>query len=205
MKSLERIVSNIESELDEKDQIREIALKSSRAVVRISGSMIRGLHRKENVEEQLKELKDEVSRLSGLLVDHPDIAVAGYVESAFQEYAEVGILMSLLENDDVPSPEELGIGSVPYLLGLADVVGELRRFALNDLKAGKVESADHFLDKMEDIFTALMRFDYPDAILPVRRKQDIVRSLLEKTRGEVAVATSTRNLHEKIEEVIRKR
>jgi translin len=167
--------------------------------------MIRGLHRREDIEEQLKELKDEVSRLTGLLVDHPDIAVAGYVESAFQEYAEVGILMSLLEKDDVPSPEDLGIGSVPYLLGLADVVGELRRFALNELKSGKVEKADHYLDRMEDIFAALMRFDYPDAILPVRRKQDVVRSLLEKTRGEVAVATSTRNLHEKIEEIIKKR
>ena len=57
---------------------------------------------------------------------------------------------------------------------------------------------------MEDIFTALMRFDYPDAILPIRRKQDIVRSLLEKTRGEVAVATSARKLHAKIEEAMKK-
>jgi translin len=167
--------------------------------------MIRGLHRKERVEEHVKELKDEVSRLSGLLVDHPDIAVAGYVESAFQEYAEVVILMSILETGDVPSPDDLGIGSVPYLLGLADVVGELRRFALDELKSGKVEKADHHLDNMEDIFTALMRFDYPDAILPVRRKQDIVRSLLEKTRGEVAVATSTQKLHVKIEEAMKDR
>jgi len=197
-------VSKIETELDEKDAIREVALKSSRAVVRLSGSMIRSMHRKENVDDQLKELKDEVSRLSGLLVDHPDIAVTGYVEAAYQEYAEVAILMDVLEKEDVPSPHELGIGSAPYLLGLADVVGELRRFALDELKEGRVEKADHYLDKMEDIFTALMRFDYPDAILPIRRKQDVVRSLLEKTRGEVAVATSTRRLHVKIEEAMKK-
>lgn len=179
-------------------------MKSSRAVVRLSGSIVRGLHRKEDLKEHQKELKDEVSRLAGLLVDHPDIAVAGYVESAFQEFAEVGILISILDKGDVPSPEDLGIGNVPYLLGLADVVGELRRFALDELKSGRVEKADHYLDKMEDIFTALMRFDYPDAILPVRRKQDIVRSLLEKTRGEVAVATSHKNLQAKIEEAAKK-
>jgi translin len=166
--------------------------------------MIRGLHRREDVKEHLKDLKDEVSRLSGLVVEHPDIALAGYVESALQEYAEVTILMSMLDKDDVPSPEELGIGSVPFLLGLADTVGELRRFALDELKSGNVEKANELLEKMEDIFTALMRFDYPDAILPVRRKQDIVRSLLEKTRGEVAVATSTRSLHAKIDEALRK-
>jgi translin len=166
--------------------------------------MIRGMHRREKVDDQVKELKDEVSRLSGLLVEHPDIANAGYVEAAYQEYAEVAILMAILEEADVPSPDELGIGNAPYLLGLADVVGELRRFALDELKEGKVEKADHHLDKMEDIFTALMRFDYPDAILPIRRKQDIVRSLLEKTRGEVAVATSTRRLHVKLEEAMKK-
>jgi translin len=166
--------------------------------------MIRGLHRGEDVKEHLKELRDEVSRLSGLVVEHPDIALAGYVESALQEYAEVTILISMLDTDEVPSPEDLGIGSVPFLLGLADTVGELRRFALDELKSGNVEKANEFLEKMEDIFTALMRFDYPDAILPVRRKQDIVRSLLEKTRGEVAVATSTRRLHSKIDEAMKR-
>ena len=204
MKNLEKIVSRIESELDEKDEVREVALKSSRAVIRISGGMLRGLHRKEDVSHQFKDLKDEVSRLSGLLADHPDITAAGYIESAYQEYAEVGIMISILESGDVPSPEELGIGGVPYLLGLADTVGELRRFCLDELKSGKVEKANSFLEKMEDIFSELMRFDYPDAILPIRRKQDIVRSLLEKTRGEVAVAASTRNLHEKLEEILKK-
>ncbi|HJX04760.1 MAG TPA: translin family protein [Thermoplasmata archaeon] len=205
MKNLEKIVSKIESELDEKDEVREVALKSSRAVIRISGSILRGLHRKEDVSEQFKELKDEVSRLSGLLVDHPDIAVAGYVETAYQEYAEVGIMISLLNEEDVPSPEELGIGNVPFLLGLADTVGELRRACLDELKSGKVEKANGFLDKMEDIFSELMRFDYPEAILPIKRKQDVARSLLEKTRGEVAVAASTRNLHARLEEILKKK
>lgn len=167
--------------------------------------MIRGLHRKEDVLGQFKDLKDEVSRLTGLLADHADITAAGYVESAYQEYAEVGIMISILESGDVPTPEELGIGSVPYLLGLADTVGELRRFCLEELKSGKVEKANSYLEMMEDIFAELMRFDYPDAILPIRRKQDVVRSLLEKTRGEVAVAASTRNLHARLDEVLKKK
>jgi translin len=83
-------------------------------------------------------------------------------------------------------------------------VGELRRFCLEELKTGKVARANHFLDRMEDIFTAIMRFDYPEAIVPLRHKQDVARSLLEKTRGEVAVAASAKNLHEKIEEILRK-
>lgn len=204
MKNLEKVISKIETELDEKDQIREVALKSARAVARMAGAILRGLHRGEDGKAELVELKDEVMRLSSLLADHPELEHAGYVESAFQEYAEVGIVMALQERDDVPAPEELGIGSVPYLLGLGDTVGELRRFCLDELKQGRVARANHYLETMEDILTAIMRFDYPEAIVPLRHKQDIARSLLEKTRGEVAVAASTRNLHEKIEEVLRK-
>lgn len=172
--------------------------------MRLSGNILRGIHRGDDVKVALAEVKDEVSRLKGLLADHPELERAGYVENAFQEYAEVWIVISLLESDDVPSPEDIGIGSVPYLLGLGDSIGELRRFCLEELKAGRVAKANHYLERMEDILTAIMRFDYPEAILPLRHKQDVARSLLEKTRGEVAVATSAKILHEKIDEALKK-
>lgn len=204
MKNLDAAIEKIEAELDEKDQVREIALKSSRAVVRLSGSAIKDLHRGEKATQKLAELKDEVSRLSSLLGDHPDLTRTGYVESAFQEYAEVGIVLSLMENDDVPLPEELGIGSVPYLLALGDTVGELRRFALEALRRSDTDKANHLLDRMEDIYHALVRFDYPDAIAAVKHKQDVARSLLEKTRGDVAVATNARRLHDRLDELTKK-
>lgn len=205
MKNLDRVVSKIEAELDEKDQIREVALKSSRVVVRLSGNIVRGLHKNIERTAELEALKDEVSNLSSLVREHPELEHAGYVENAFQEYAEVNVIMSLLERADVPSPEELNVGSVPYLLALGDSVGELRRFCLDELKSGKVATANKYLEMMEDLFTALMRFDYPEAIVPLRHKQDVARSLLEKTRGEVAVAASTRNLHERLDEVLKKK
>jgi len=202
--NLERVVERIEEELDEKDHIREVALKSSRAVVRLAGTILKGMHREEDVATALDDLKDEVSRLSSLIADHPDLVSAGYVESALQEYAEVEIIMTLLDKDDVPSPDGIGVGSIAYLLALGDSVGELRRFALDELKRGNVIRANYFLDRMEDIYTSIMRFDYPDAIVAVRRKQDVARSLLEKTRGEVAVAASARNLQEKLDELLKK-
>ena len=203
MKNLDAAIERIEAELDEKDHVREIALKSSRAVVRLSGSALKDLHRGGPVKDKLSELKDEVSRLSSLLGDHPDLVRAGYVESAFQEYAEVGMVLSLLEKDDVPLPEDLGIGSVPYLLALGDTIGELRRFALEELRRGNVDQANRFLDRMEDIYHALVRFDYPDAIAAVKHKQDVARSLLEKTRGDVAVATNARRLHDRLDDLVR--
>ncbi len=204
MKNLQKITSRIEEELDEKDEVREIALKSSRAVVRIAGSVLRGLHMGEKKAQLLDELRDETSRLSNLLTDHPELATAGYVQTAFQEYAEVGIVLSLLQKNDVPSPDELRVSSVQFLLGLGDAVGELRRFCLNALKAGNVEKANHFLEQMEDIYAAIARFDLPDAIAPIRHKQDVARSLIEKTQSEVAVAMTSQNLQKKLEQMMKK-
>ena len=204
MKNLEKVVTKIEDGLDEKDQVRELALKSARAITRSAGGILRGLHKGQDGKSEYSELRKEVSKLSKLLSGHPELAHAGYVENALQEYAEAGIVQSILENGDVPSPQDLGVGDVPYLLGLGDSVGELRRLCLNELKSGKVAKANAFLEMMEDIYSALMRFDYPDAIVPLRHKQDVARSLLEKTRGEVAVTASTRNLHERIQEVLKK-
>ena len=138
------------------------------------------------------------------MAKNPELSFTGYVETALQEYSELGIIMRILEKDDVPTPEELNVPSVAYLLGLGDSVGELRRLCLEELKAGKTERADHFLKLMEMISAVLMRFDFPEAIVPIRRKQDVARSLIEKTRGDVAVATSARRLQEKLEEVLRK-
>jgi translin len=57
---------------------------------------------------------------------------------------------------------------------------------------------------MEDMFLVIMRFDYPDAIVSIRRKQDVARSILEKTRGDVAVAVSSARLEKRIAELDRK-
>ncbi|HEX7391557.1 MAG TPA: translin family protein [Thermoplasmata archaeon] len=204
MKSLDKIVSAIENELDEKDQIREAAIKSSRNIIRLCGNITRSLHRNERSGSDLSELARRVSALRRLVKGHPEIEYAGYVQSALQEYAEARILTYLLDEGDVPSPRAVGVGGVPYMLGLADCVGELRRFALNQLKSGDVDKANISLEQMEDIYSAMMRFDYPDAIIAMRHKQDVSRSLLEKTRGEVAIAATAKNLTDKLEAGLRR-
>jgi translin len=120
------------------------------------------------------------------------------VEDAMQELAEAAIMVSIASEDDLPTPEELGVPMSSYLMGLADSIGELRRFALDALKEGRMEDALRYLEMMEDMYQVIMRFDFPDALVAIRRKQDIARSLVEKTRGEVAVGVSSKLLGEKL-------
>ncbi|QLH74804.1 MAG: translin family protein [Methanomassiliicoccales archaeon] len=201
MRNIEQIANNIQAKLDDKDTVREIAIKSSRAIIRIAGSVNHGVHKHENMEKEMHEALDEAERLQSLLEDHQEIWSSGIVQDALQEMVEAAIVLALLGGHDLPEPEDLKVPPTTYLLGFADAIGELRRFALESLRQGKVEEAERYLDTMEEMFLVLMRFDYPDAIVSIRRKQDIARSILEKTRGEVAVAVSSMRLEEKISQL----
>lgn len=201
MKNLDEVISEIESRLDEKDEVRELAIKSSRTIARLAGSVIQGMHRGENVRTSLQETKEEVLKLKSLLDGHPDLTHSGFVENAMQEACEAFLVHAILEEDRLPTPKQCGVTDTAYLLGLGDVVGELRRFSLTDLRRGDVAGASTYLERMEQILDALMRFDYPTALVALKRKQDVARSLIEKTRGEVAVAVQSQELAKKLDAV----
>ena len=105
------------------------------------------------------------------------------------EYAEAMLLLSLVTSGRVPSHSDLGISAAAWVLGLADCVGELRRILTRDLMDGNVGSARATLEMMEGISGELMLLDVPDAVAPVRRKQDIVRGIMDRTRSDMTIAS----------------
>src|SRR2546427_575716 len=199
VENLDDVLSEIEGRLDEKDEVRELTIKSSRTIARLSGSAIQAMHRGHDVGTALQETREEILKLRSLLKDHPDLYHTGIVENAMQEAGEAFLVHAILEQDPLPRPKELGLTDTAYLLGLGDVVGELRRFALEHLRRGDVKLASAYLEKMERILDSLMRFDYPTALVALKRKQDVARSLIEKTRGKAAVATRSQELADKLD------
>ena len=197
-KGLDRIVAGIERALDEEDRLREATIKATRAITRLASGAMRKMHRGEEVARDLKSLRAEVDRLRVLLKSHPKMWHGGTVEGALQEVAEAQILHSFLRNRPLPTPEQVGVTPAAYVLGMGDAIGELRRLALDRMRVGRIPDATRFAEAMEDLFHALARFDYPDAIVAVRHKQDVARSLLERTRGELAVAARSADLERKL-------
>jgi translin len=196
---LEEISARIRENLETKDVIREEGLKISREVVRECRTASFALHGQdfEKADKSIKTAGKALEKLEVLFEGHADIYHAGFVEHAQQEYSEVSVLSSLLkeERDRLPSPEELKVGYVAYLNGLGDVVGELRRHVLDLIRRDSFEKAEIFLGLMEDIHATLMDFDYPDAITKgLRRKTDVSRGLIEKTRGDVINAIRQKKL-----------
>jgi len=85
---------------------------------------------------------------------------------------------------------------------LGEAAGELRRYALDTLRVRheNSERVEQVLEVMDDIYALLVTIDYPDAITGgLRRTTDMVRGVLERTRGDLTVAAR----QEKLEQTLR--
>jgi translin len=139
----------------------------------------------------------DLAKLYETTKNFPDLSNAGFVENAAQEYVEVQCLTHIIHGDELPDPDTLQTTYSSYLMGLCDVVGELRRGALDFILKGESIKAHEYLLYMDMIYEAIMGFDYPSALLPIKQKQDMVRGLIEKTRGELAVASCEQRIGDK--------
>ena len=199
MDNLDFIATDIESMLDEKDAVREIALKSSRNIVRLCGKAVRVMHNQQDPSQFVDEAMEELHRLVGVTRDFPDILHSGIVESAMQEYVEVKVLISYSSGQPIPGFKELGVTPESYVLGIGDVIGEIRRFALDNIRRGNIDMAAEYLEHMEMLYDFLIQFKYPSGLVAVRRKQDIARGVLEKTRGDVTMALRSHSLEKMLD------
>jgi len=181
---------------------RERALGESRQVVRLCANCIRAAHRNDVAGGQklAAEARDRLSSLAGMLRDHPAIYWAGYVQDAQKEFVEARVFLAWVGGMDVPGPDDLDVADAVYLNGLGEAASELRRYALDKLRAGDVAPAEWALATMDDVYGLLVTVDYPDAVTNgLRRTTDMLRGVLERTRGDVTVTVRQQALERSLE------
>ena len=189
--------------LASRHKTREMALELSRRLIRHSANTIRAVHRGEF--EKAKEMLDEgrvvVEQFGADLADERGIYEAGYVQDALKEYAEASITYALLAGQPLPSPGELRIDYPAYLNGLAEAMGEMRRATLDLMRRGDLEQGEALLKIMDEVYGILVTVDYPDAITRgLRRTTDMVRGVLERTRGDLTMAVRQQRLETTLKE-----
>jgi translin len=75
------------------------------------------------------------------------------------------------------------------LNGLAEAASEMRRRSLDLIRRGDNAEAERLLSTMDEIYAVLMTFDFPDAITGgLRRRVDMLRGVLERTRGDLTMS-----------------
>jgi len=195
--NLQEILNSIRHRLDRKEELREQVLPLARQLIRESAALIKNAHRKEwdEARSRRKVLLEAVADLKAKLVEAPDLWFAGFVQDALKEVAEACIVYAFLRDEPVPSPEDLGIDDAPYLNGLLEAMGELRRATLDAIRSEDLSTAEKFLAVMDEVYFAAMTFDQSDAVTQgARRRTDALRAILERTRSDITLAYQYRKL-----------
>lgn len=188
MEELNTIIGQIQDALSAKTSVRDQALRRSRELTRLCAQAIRATHREEWDEAAAKiaQARKIAAKLVTDLKGFPDLYYAGYSQDALKEYVEACLTYALVRNEPLASPRSLNVEPATYLGGLAEAATELRRRVLDIIRHEHSEEAERLLQAMDAIYTELVAVDYADAITHgLRRRTDILRGVLERTRGDL--------------------
>ncbi len=134
--------------LTARNRAREQALAISREVIRFSANAIRAVHRGEFEEARLliQQAGRRLEDTRWIRQENPEIYFAGFLADARKEYAEANITLAVISRGDIPHPGELEVDPPAYLNGMAEVIGELRRYILDALRRDSPEHCEEFME-----------------------------------------------------------
>lgn len=193
------LVGDARTILDARFQAREKAITESRKVIRAAANAIRALHRSD-FDRAAELISESGALLDGIhlaVADTPMIASHSVVVDAAKEYAEARVTEAVFKDEPIPSFDELGMDPVPYLHGLGEAVGEMRRRMLDLLRSDHVSEAEVMLTEMDRIVDLLAEVDYPDGMTNgLRRTTDVSRSLVERSRADLTATVVQERLRQ---------
>lgn len=201
-RTLEGIVADIRDDLGEAHRAREVALPACRSTIRHAGLAIRAIHRgdADAHAEQVATSEAHLRTAQDALEGHPEVAHAGFLHDAEKEYAEARLCAAMVRGERLATPDELGVGAPAWMRGLAEAASELRRNALDRLRAGDLDAGEALLEVMDDVYDVLASVDLPDALTGgLRRTVDQLRAVTERTRGDITTTALQTRLQRAIE------
>lgn len=174
---------------------------ASRRAIQSSAASIRATHRGEfDASRRLaEEALDHLAGADEAIDGHPVLVGRGPLHDAKKELAEAWLTLALVQGEELPPPERIGVEPSAYLNGLAEAASELRREVLDCLRAGNLDRAEALMVAMDDVYAVLVTVDYPDAVTGgLRRTTDALRAVLERTRGDLTTTMVAARLQEAI-------
>lgn len=191
MNNLPQIIEDIRADLTARNDVRDSTLRRSRDLIRLCAQSIRAVHRHEFEEAAglLAEAREAAAQMLSAIEALPDLFYTGYTQDALKELTEAHLVYAFVNGGDLPTPRSLGVPSHTFLNGMSEAGTEMRRFALDMIRRGRVEEAEPFLSIMDEVYSQNITIDFPDAITGgLRRQTDVLRGTLERTRGDVTMA-----------------
>ena len=169
--------AKLQQEIKDYDTERENLIKKSRDVLKLSKQVIYAVHRDElkNAADLVKQMQQQKKELDKIAAHSNRMETEGSYKIAVQEYVEAMLYFNFVRDGKLV---EVDASPEHFILGLADLPGELNRRAVFLAGKGKVEEVGRIRDAVDMMYGELLKFDFRDN--EIRRKVDAVKYELRK-------------------------
>ncbi len=170
---------NIKKTMEKYDAQRELVIRKSRDIIKLSKQIIYSIHRND-IKQASKlsiEIKKELNNLHKL-TKIPKLLYEGSVKVAVMEFVEAIAYLEFIKNKKIPPFTKDYINIDYYLMGLCDLTGELTRKAVNSAINGDYKGVKKIKELVENIYGQFIQLDIRDNEL--RRKFDSIKWDLKK-------------------------
>lgn len=195
--SIEIIGKKIYAKLADQNKTRDLLINEMHQILKVTREAISAIHQGK-IAKAKKSIEDGQARIMTAhehLKKLSQLPILSLILDAEGEIAEAALLLAFCTRQNFPLPKEIGVTEIGYLQGLGDLVGELRRYAIDSLTNDNLEESKRAFNEMEQIYATLMTFDFPRGLTRgIRRKTDVARGLIERTRADLSAAIENRRL-----------
>lgn len=173
----------VERKLMRLQESKDRVLIISRDIVRVAGRAITLMHAKKlgQAGACMRQLDSLVKKLGAA-----EKGFEYFSLQAHQEYVEARAFYTILKEKRLSSMAEMHVDEIPYLLGIMDLVGELKRETIEAIRENNQESANSYYAFMKDIYDSTRSMRFANSLVPeFRRKQDTARIQMESAASEM--------------------
>lgn len=181
--NLDKDVEKISKGLSDKQNNFDSVMRLTRETIREAAQVITMTHNGETAaaSKRLESAYKMVRELSNYGEEF-----AYQTKQAYQEYAEARIFLEIKINRKIPSCANVGVDQESYLMGLMDVVGELKRELVEALSNNDMKYAKYCHSMMLRIFDSTRSIRFAEAVLQgFRKKQDVARIQIENASSDL--------------------
>lgn len=173
----------LRKEMEDYRKIKDRILDLAREVITLTKRVIYSQQRGETkaARELLEEVRERYKELGAAIKRRPDMLGNGMVCVAGQEMVEAATYVAIEQGQAVPRAADLGVDALTYLLGIADLSGELVRSAVLSSIKGDSKRVSELRDILQGLYGELIRIDNREKDL--RRKIDKVGYDLKKVEN----------------------
>jgi len=182
-------INSIRKNLMEYDKKRLDIIKRSNTALHYSKRIIFALHRKNVAEAELKmkEVEKSFKEIAVKYKKEPKVFNEGSYKAAVEEYVEAKMFYNFLQGKKMGKIMEVNVEPFIYIAGLADVPGEMLRYAVMSATNKDFEMVKKCVEGGSEIVGEMMEFNLTSYL---RTKLDQAKGAvrkLEQVRYEVSL------------------